>query len=230
MSHPINLKCSFFILTLFSCRYINYSAPNLELQTPKILSRLQPSAKLIAILRDPTTATYSSFNYFSSYIRNPTAAKFHECVVSCISVFYKCKERYNTDRCAMTIPKDEDLNIERECNWVMRAIKIGRYVVFLKQWMNQFPRENFFIMQMEFYSNRKRPILEKIWNFLGVRKPDSYILRQISLSTGTVNHKSYHEPMFNETEKLLRKYFSVPNKQLAALLNDKKFLWIKQPM
>ena len=209
------------------CRYRNSSDSHIELMTPKVMSHLQPDAKLIAILRDPVTATYSSFNFFTVFMTNPTPEEFHKCVTKCLQIFYACEKRYDSERCTIETTNEDNLPFPRKCSWVLRSLRLGRYVVFLKQWMKYFPRKNFYIVRMEEYSKSKRSTITRIWDFLGVRTIPLYKERELGVHTEAVNHNSYHENMLTQTEELLRSFFDGPNKELKVLLKDRLFTWRK---
>ena len=207
-------------------RYINQSSESLELMTPKVMAHLHPNAKMIVIMRDPVTATYSSFNYYNSQVGVPTAAKFHDCVVIAINLFIACERRHSVERCTLSATREDNLPFDRACTWVIRSLRLGRYAFFLKQWFRHFPRENFYIVKMEKYIASKRPIIKDIWEFLGVQPVPLYLERELGRVQSIANHHPYKDPvMYPRTWQLLAKFFEIPNKELEVLIGDRKMSW-----
>ena len=198
----------------------------MPLVTPYKIAHFQPNAKLIVIFRNPTSATYSSFRFFSRIDTDISVEKFHSCVISSVSAFFTCVEQYSADRCTISWPIELNPHIQKGCSWVMRALRLGRYYVFVRRWMEVFPKENFYFVRFEDYSYNAKQTIIDIWNFLGLEIPDTFPLRQLDhLSTWNSNSVK-HRGMFPKTKVLLDRFFEKSNEKLGIILDYPSYKWI----
>ena len=77
------------------------------LLTPKFMHHLQPEAKLIVILRDPVTFTFSTYAYFSS--ASISSEHFHKCVLISIQMMTQCEQEFSHSYCTLLSYKDFNL-------------------------------------------------------------------------------------------------------------------------
>ena len=161
--------------------------------TPHVMHHIQPQAKLIVTLRDPTTMTYSAYRFFNK-TELKTPDRFHKCVTESITLHEMCLQTHSERRCAFMILdgfREQGNIFNTACRMELKSLILGHYYIFLQMWMEKFDRQQFFITRLEDYA---------------------------------VNHGP-SKPMNTETLLLMKQYFKRSNEKLAALLNDKAYLW-----
>ena len=96
--------------------------------TPKFLSHIQPSAKIIAILRNPATMTFSSYRFFDTHVPHDVMSveHFHTCVVESIESLRTCAEYHPSENYCIFV-NYHHLNITDECMLVARSLQRGHY-------------------------------------------------------------------------------------------------------
>ena len=97
------------------------------------------------------------------------------------------------------------------------------YTVFLRDWLAIFPRNQLLIIKSEDYYHNTETSLEKIFDFLEVQKPDDY---RKYVSRSVRNKGSVSRNMLPQTRVLLNKMYQPMKETLAAMLGDKRFLWL----
>ena len=195
-----------------------------ELLTPKVISYLQPKAKIIVILRNPVAATYSSYKFFSD--RNLASPEhFAMCVELSVSTFNACVKDYTIPKCVLDVHSSYNVNIPRRCSFVYRAIRIGHYHILLAEWMKHFPKDNFFIVSTERYSRGIRNVITNIWKFLSLRDQPAITLRGLSQSAAHNTAKISIGEMLPDTQRVLQDFFKNTNIELVKLLNNHDFMW-----
>lgn len=140
----------------FSPKYLADSNDTAEVNldpqnmVPGILHKLNPNAKFIAILRDPTTRAYSDYNYFKpkGYVQNP--ALFHKDVVFSIDLYNNCIRRYGSRLCSYNTTLIKQLTV---------GLNKGMYYIFLKDWLQVWPEKQIWVFRFEDYTKRR---MEKV--------------------------------------------------------------------
>ncbi|NJO70981.1 MAG: sulfotransferase domain-containing protein [Oscillatoriales cyanobacterium RM1_1_9] len=86
----------------------------------------------------------------------------------------------------------------------------GIYGVFLKQWLDIFPREQLLILSSEEFYQHPQSILEQVFEFLGL---SPYVLPEYH-----VYNQGFYQPMPEAVRGKLTDYFAPHNQDLAELL------------
>ena len=107
--------------TMFSTYHWMDSHEDREiLHTPKYLSHVYSSAKILAIFRNPVTMTFSSYKFFSKNLPETSVEHFHTCVVAAINTFRDCIANHSEDYCILNT-----LSAGKTCRYTARSIQIG---------------------------------------------------------------------------------------------------------
>ena len=100
----------------------------------------------------------------------------------------------------------------------------GMYALFLKDWLDVFPRQQFLFLRTEDYGADKLGTLnDQVYPFLNIPKVDGKDRERIETMKNVFQQK--YEPMFNETREILTAFYQPFNEKLAKLLGDDKWLW-----
>lgn len=190
------------------------------------LKNLHPKSKLIVMLRDPVKRLYSDYLYFRLK-GDKTVDNFHDRVVKSVDAFRACTRMHNLRSCVYA-PEVHNVGRVVSSLSTKRAstsvrLRIGMYSVFLRDWFDQFPRDQILVLRLEDYAAKTKEALRNIFQFLGISSDG----RSEEERREEIRNKHYLDigPMKNETETLLREFYADYNADLAALLNDKNFLW-----
>ncbi|XP_067654172.1 carbohydrate sulfotransferase 15-like [Haliotis asinina] len=185
-------------------RYLpgNYNCTEPRVLTPHYLYHLNPSTKVIILVRNPTERVISGYNYF---IRGHiTAESFHAKMVQDLRTFEDCCSKYSFRVCAYND------NIR---------LPIGLYHVFIRDWMNVFPADQILIVRLEDIRGDPFRAFTRIFNFLGLSHVSRSDLREI-LNSSRMNDKRKRFQATNETLRLLDDFYRPHNIQLARLLQQ----------
>ena len=197
-----------------------------HLLTPRIMSHVQPKAKLIVILRDPVAMTFSSYKFFHKFIRNMSVEHFDHCVMVTVRGMVDCAARYSEEDCAFEQFSEFRLRgSDLQCNFVLRSLQLGRYYIFLQEWLKYFPLDQLYAIRLEDYAKTRRNKIEDIWKWLGVPilQPEK---RKNKLGERNVNSGSTAiGDMHQSTRKVLGAFFHSANIKLANLLKTGEFNW-----
>ena len=193
------------------------------LLTPKYIQHLQPGAKIIAALRNPTYMTFSSYKYFGRTY-DLSVDHFHSCVVLTTELFYKCEVKYSTRYCVFAPLSIFDFGDQWSCRMVLMSLQKGYYYMFIEEWLIYFPREQLHIVRLEDISSQKITIIQELWNFLQLRP----LSTKLTFETRSVEKNTslyLIGKMKSATIKILENFFREPNIKLAILLHNDKFEW-----
>ena len=223
--------------------YLDWTVSSSSRSLPPLIAshlrHLHPGSKLVVMLRDPVTRLYSDYLYFRINAKK-TTKNFHDRVVKSVAAFRDCVRVASLESCAyapevnnVVIPRfgASSSSVPRLAATSVR-LRLGIYAVFLRGWLNQFPRDQILVIRLEDYAANGDAALDRIYDFLGISPTDR---RRSSASTGHgTDDKSAQVanrgkvdigPMMNETELILRRFYAEHNLALARLLGDDNFLW-----
>lgn len=178
-----------------------------------------PRARLIASLRDPTDRLYSSYLFFNGDV---SAAKFHGKVVAGLKRFDACVAERSVRACAY----DRQLKdaVDSSVNLMQ-----GLYVVFLRDWLQAFPREQLLVIHFESYKANELAELNHVLSFLEVEQLAASGEETQRVLGGNIAYQGtkYGKAgaMWNSTRQLLDDFYSKYNEELASMLGDERFLW-----
>ncbi len=168
--------------------------------TAQRIKKFSPNIKLVVILRDPVERAYSHFKFSMRKVPE--------------------KERINFDR-ALKLEDEIKLDADPLATPSKRfSYKArGLYAEQLQNWLEHFPKENFFFIETKELEYEPDILLTKLFNFLGLVKKED-----INFEHLTKYNKNLYKPMATETENYLSNYFKKPNEKLFKLLG-KNFPW-----
>ena len=180
---------------------------------------------------------------------NVSADVFHKVVQQEINSFESCLASGNSiDICThlstitlprKSLPSSAASTISTECSRVRLGISL--YHVHLKRWLKVISKERFLFLRTEDMSADPYALLERVWQFLGVRKQSkteltgilhrhlhssllglSQPLQGVSINS-TVSDSAVE--MHKETRDLLEKFFQQHTTALSQILEDERFSW-----
>ncbi|XP_072026446.1 carbohydrate sulfotransferase 15-like [Amphiura filiformis] len=182
-----------------------------------IIHTILPNSKILVILRNPTDRLYSDYIYFGSKLR--TAETFHNDVIETIDWFNACLQIASHRTCAYSHIDEinEKLPLVR--------LNIGLYSVYVRDWLKVFPRDQLMFLRLEDWHDMCPEILPKVYTFLELASlPSSWTTKICSLKQQNPT-KRVAGPMFEKTRAILDQFYLSTNQELAAILQDVKFLW-----
>ncbi|XP_013385081.1 carbohydrate sulfotransferase 15 [Lingula anatina] len=185
---------------------------------------LQPGVKIIAIFREPTARLYSDYLFFTGGVKSEgkSPAKFHEWASAAVLLFLSCTKHYSVRSCVYS----KELNHQKPL--AVARLRLGLYHVFVKDFLNVFPRDQLLFLRLEDYHSDMRGSLNKVYEFLGLKKLNPWeedeILARAPTNSRTESYSTIGK-MWDSTRTLLREFYASHNDQLADLLNDDRFRW-----
>ncbi|XP_061187382.1 carbohydrate sulfotransferase 15-like [Saccostrea echinata] len=183
--------------------------------TPHFVRHVQPNIKLILLLREPAERLYS--HYLHGYYGH-TPEDFHSSVLKGIELFNTCLTNCSLKTCLYKSDLSKDMKL---------PLSASLYYIHLLEWLDVFPREQFLVLRTEDYHKDMKYSLFRLFSFLGVGDVYSDVMeRTIKLPHKYVTKiKLEQGPMLIETWNILTEFFKEPNRKLAAILNDERYLW-----
>ncbi|XP_021375434.1 carbohydrate sulfotransferase 15-like [Mizuhopecten yessoensis] len=198
----------------------NYAVNQYDTEPPALtnanyIHRFMPNLKMIIILRNPVSRLYSDYLFVSE--GEVSAKRFHQEVLKEIRSFQSCSSYHDIRYCL-------DHNSFNEGN-VTSSVPLsnGFYVVFIKEYMKFFPRNQFHIIRLDEYSKNKSEVMRNIFRFLDVGD----VKQQVRNTSKNSRKKkgSDTRDMLPETRSLLTEFYQPYLVQLADLLGDERYLW-----
>lgn len=178
---------------------------------------INPTAKIIIILRDPAERLYSDYLYFKS--SSKSAKAFHRGVVRSVLLFQSCIAEKSLHSCAY----DTSLHSATPVR-----LHLGLYIVFLLDWLTVFHRDQVFVLQLEEYAANMKVAIKKVFDFLDLGPLSAQVeaaLTQLPMSNTRRAADTTLGPMLPATKKLLRDFYQPFNQKLAKVLDNNAFLW-----
>ena len=190
---------------------------------PRILQAVVPGAKFVVIMRDPLRRLYSEYWYFSEEPDgNRTGLSnqhFHKCAKMAIDKFRTCLKTHSLPTCVHK--HNLSPSVGQPCGQNLR-LAVGVYYVYIRQWMKFFSSENFLFLRLEDFSHDPFQVLTRVWDFLGLPFHNS---TRLDHAINRHSLKRSYPDMLPGTERLLRRFYSPYNAELAKLLKDDDFTW-----
>lgn len=206
---------------------------------PAVLSRIQPKAKFIVIMRNPTIRLYSHFIWSFKYhfgnlkkwpdkIRQNASESFHSEVVSVTNEFKNCLKSLSLFECASGSKSPMD-RLKKSVSQIRHKFYIGLYYVHVKKWLQFYPREQFLFLRMEDMVTDFASTMTKIVEFLELSRPvareeiDKWLTRVNTRSSKVTSDEKWL--MQSQTKALLNEVYGPYNQLLADLLDDERYMW-----
>ena len=199
--------------------------------TPHDLQPVLPNVKFIVLMRNPVTRLYSHYNMWAPYRKFKLGpSDFHKRVVASLAWWRNCTAILPARNCLYGLPPQvQPVEFELSSWWQSEynhsgEFRTGMYAMFLKDWLDVFPRQHFLFIRTEDYGAAKLETLNNhVYPFLGIPPASGQDLVRIEKMKAVFKQK--YEPMLNETRDLLQEFYQPYNRMLAELLQDDKWLW-----
>ena len=201
--------------------FIHHQEDRIACETPLLIESIQPGAKYVIAIRNPTDQVYSRFYYFcpepmKSEFNSQT---FHKFVEDSLKYWKFCIQKYSTMECLY----NKQYDLETPPCWSFDAL-IHPYIM-VSIWLQVIPRERMLIVKSEELRENTADVMRNIFKFLGLSSLTNDQLAKVATDRH-VNEGSINKlPMLPSTKKLLQEFFEPFNEKLAQLLNDDRFLW-----
>ncbi|CAC5387522.1 CHST15 [Mytilus coruscus] len=190
---------------------------------PHLIRHVLPKTKFIVTLRDPIERMYSSYHFFNKDKKYDKFA-FHETMQFAIEKFMECKAMKGDRQCVL------DPDLRATISTKVRLLN-SMYYLYIKEWLDVFPRQQFIFIKMEEYVTNKEEVLNRIFKFLGLSTLSPTEMKKYGLLFTTIKNKTkggkQYEPMLNATREMLYSLYDPYTKMLPQLLNDPSFTWSK---
>ncbi|KAL5016159.1 hypothetical protein ScPMuIL_005748 [Solemya velum] len=176
-----------------------------------------PDVHLIVIMRDPTDRLYSDYLYFHKKSKSPVL--FHSLAEHAVGVFRNCTKLYGIRSCVYNASVISQAKMR---------LHIGIYSIYLRDWLKVFARDQILFLRLEDYAEDKVSTLRRVYKFLKLGPIDDKRETVIRETPDVNKRKPVLKALGNmlpKTRRMLNKFYSVYNQQLATLLDDNRFLW-----
>ncbi|KAL8609182.1 hypothetical protein ACOMHN_062422 [Nucella lapillus] len=179
--------------------------------TADYIRHTNPIARVIMMLRNPTTRLYSAYLYFQK--RHKSQETFHELVKKNIAVFNACVRKTSLRHC-----------VYNGSLFTLR-LHVGVYSVFIEDWLLRLPRDQMLFIRLEDVHRGAR-VMPAVFQFLGLESTGQAMKRVARIKERNVGHLAQVTgPLWNETRALLDAFYRPFNDRLAAVLQDRRFAW-----
>lgn len=185
------------------------------------VKNLLPNSKLILILRNPIDRLFSDYLYFT--LRNKSSNAFHKRMEKGVAVYRNCTENHSMRYCVYN---------RTVALLSATRLRVGLYVVYLRDWLKLFPRDQLLVLRLEDYSRDTAGSMKKIFSFLNLQQLSDKEFSNV-LKTPIANKRKKKDKrvgkMREETKTILKEFYDPYNRELASLLGDNRFLWNTEP-
>ncbi|XP_035685752.1 carbohydrate sulfotransferase 15-like [Branchiostoma floridae] len=188
-----------------------------------LIRAVQPNAKFILTLRNPTERLYSDYVFWKYLHVNRSNTDFHERVIRTLRIFRQCLRKNSVRSCAYGV------ETELPSAGIVR-LRRGLYEVYLRDWFSIFPREQILVKRLEDHAKDPNKSMTRVFNFLGLgqytgpvrKKPEIF-----GFQRRNSQKKKYENigQMLPETRRILNEFYRPYNERLAQLLDNTDFLW-----
>jgi len=209
--------------TVIWCRppFVHHQENRIPCETPLLIESLQPGAKYIIAIRNPTEQVHSAFHYIchEKLKINLNSQAFHMFVEDSLKYWKSCVQKFSTMECLYN--KQHDLKTP-PC-WSFISL-IHPYIM-VSIWLQVIPRERILIVKSEELRVNTVDVMRNLFKFLGLSPLTDDQLTKIATNRHINEQTVGKPPMLPSTRKLLQEFFKPFNEKLAHLLNDDRFLW-----
>ncbi|CAH1229621.1 CHST15 [Branchiostoma lanceolatum] len=203
-----------------------WDTPNNEppILVADLLRAVQPHAKFILTLRNPTERLYSEYLFFSGGFRDKkSVTDFHERATLAIDIFQSCLKNNTVRSCTY----DPNLPPTRTVR-----LRLGLYEVYLRDWLSVFPRDQILVQRLEDHSKDPHTTMTRVFKFLDLGPITNQSDKDaIFMSNAKRSQKKRYDSigqMLPKTRRMLNKFYRPYNQRLAELLNDTDYLWLEK--
>ncbi|XP_052252125.1 carbohydrate sulfotransferase 15-like isoform X4 [Dreissena polymorpha] len=183
--------------------------------TPHLIHHINPGVRLLAIFREPTRRLES--DYFFLKIGKQTRESLHVEIAKAIVSLHECTRKATLRTCLYKKDLIEKLNAR---------IHLGFYSVYLREWLQVFPRDQLLLFRTEDYSRSPQRHLQTVFSYLGLEHvTDDTLHAMTSSKRKHVTKKAKGAGILDETKALLQALYAPFNRDLAHILQDDSYLW-----
>ncbi|XP_067671766.1 carbohydrate sulfotransferase 15-like [Haliotis asinina] len=192
-----------------------------------VIHHVNPRAKLLLILRNPTTRMSCIFTLYSHYLfkamlykRNVSKQDFHDLVVTQIANFQNCLTLQSLRGCSYNYSFSHYMTSSVD-------LRGSIYQVFLTDWMEKFPKDQIHVVKFEEFVENEKAHLTEIFKFLKLSNLSDEKLESIT-NMKALNQRIYRADigdMMNSTRVLLDSFYKPYNEKLAKFLKNEKWNW-----
>lgn len=190
----------------------NLSVP--RYMTADFVREMNACAKLIVMMRDPVQRLYSDYLFFHAVNKGPD--DFHNKVTTAIKLYNNCIDQKGVEACVFNAPLAKTVQVR---------LRIGMYVIYIKQWLKRFPRDQFHFVRLEDYAAQTSSVLNGIFDFLQIGPVDRNTMTAMVFQNPVNTRKVNVGEMLPETMNILTDFYEPFNEQLAELLGDRHYLY-----
>ncbi|PIK61784.1 putative carbohydrate sulfotransferase 15 isoform X1, partial [Apostichopus japonicus] len=199
---------------------------------PDLMNSVQPSAKIIAIIRDPVSRFYSAHLYNGGK-NNMSCKKAAKESVACMET---CLQ-HHTDRLkeakrpfsifplkVRLLRNTILLPLFISCNQLFR----GMYFIYLNDWIKAFGSTQVHVILLDDWISKPVEAYRDVIEFLELDPLSDSAIESITKTTVKNSQKKKKKKagdLLPTSKKLLQDYYRPYNHQLADLLNSSKYLW-----
>ncbi|XP_078698860.1 carbohydrate sulfotransferase 15-like isoform X2 [Branchiostoma floridae x Branchiostoma belcheri] len=201
-----------------------WDTPNNEppILVANLIRAVQPKARIIISLRNPTERLYSEYLYFRNGKTNKSVTNFHTRVTSAIMNFKNCLRNNSVRSCVYQPELPEKINAR---------LRLGLYEVYLRDWFSIFPRDQILVQRLEDRSKDLKVTIAEVFKFLQLETVSNKAKNATIFGSqkGKSRKPEYVSmgPMLPKTRQVLDRFYRPYNRRLAELLNNTGFLWVK---
>ncbi|XP_055880135.1 carbohydrate sulfotransferase 15-like isoform X1 [Biomphalaria glabrata] len=183
--------------------------------TPHAMRHIYKNPKFFLLVRNPVDRLYTDYLFLGYGF---TARQFAKDVPKAVSMMTNCLKLQTIRQCFFSEEMLRKLPVR---------LHVSCYSVFLREWFSVFNRKHFFIFRTEDYHSNTKEYMRQAFDFLNVAPLSEAEIDRIA--NESIKHETHNKktagPMFPETRAILEEFFARFNEDLAALLDDNKFLW-----
>eukprot|EP00058_Branchiostoma_floridae_P005306 XP_002590794.1 hypothetical protein BRAFLDRAFT_78209 [Branchiostoma floridae] len=188
-----------------------------------LIRAVQPNAKFILTLRNPTERLYSDYLFWKFLYVKRSNEDFHARVILSLRIFRQCLRNNSVRSCAYGVSETEDPTAGTV------RLRRGLYEVYLRDWLSIFPRDQILVQRLEDHSKDPNTTMTRVLNFLDlgpVRKgADKDAIFGFHTTNSQKKHYDSSGQMLPETRRILNEFYRPYNERLVKLLNNTDFLW-----
>jgi len=202
----------------------NRSTP---VRLPAVLAALQPSLRMVALLRNPVDRLYSAFHYYGHYAKQhgADAAGFHSYALAQLAAFAElCPAGRPRSDCAVAA--------YGRCEQLAK----GLYSAFLPDYWASFTREQLLVLRSEEYGRDLEGSLAAVLAHVGLQQPSAEVWERMLQRERSNSRKQAGAArggaageMAGETRRLLTEFYAPWNAELAGMLGDERYLRWNSP-
>lgn len=167
---------------------------------PRRAAAVIPAARIVVVLRNPVDRAYSHFHH-ERVLGRETTRSFEEALDT-------ERERTSADWEALSSGQIETSEAVRRYSYLAR----GDYAVQLERWLAVFPREQVAAIRAEDLYADPRPVMDRLFDFIGLRPFDGVVDRKL-------NARTYGD-LDARLRSRLNEHFREPVERLARLLGE----------